>query len=227
MKKVWVPQLIAIFVLLWALNSGNPYKYYIMLRWVCCGIFAFLSLKAFKIDRQLWAWILGLTAAVYNPIIPVHLKRELWSLVNVVTIGIAVASVFSLKFERYDAQTFLTNGSNEALGHKNSQSKENPGLKRKIRSIIIVTFFLGLFAIVGLGFIWFFDQFEEYKLIFRFSGLFLFWLVCICATLFYNSDWKNFSFKQNWTELVGRMFGVAVWTVIIYLAAFYGIGLDE
>ena len=39
------------------------------------------------------------TALVYNPIFRVHLNRELWSIINIVTIAIAVASIFALKIK--------------------------------------------------------------------------------------------------------------------------------
>jgi hypothetical protein len=87
------PQLLVIVMLLWALVPGNPYGYYILLRWVCCGLFAYLTFQAFESKRQGWAWVLGMTAAVYNPIFPVHLTRGIWMVVNVVTIGIAVGSI--------------------------------------------------------------------------------------------------------------------------------------
>jgi hypothetical protein len=85
-------------MLLWALHPDNPYGYYILLRWVCCGVFAYLAFKAFAQEQQGWAWVLGITAGVYNPIIRVHLTREIWSVVNIITIGIAVASVFAITF---------------------------------------------------------------------------------------------------------------------------------
>jgi len=86
-------------MLLWALNPDNPYGYYILLRWVSCGVFAFLASKALGAEQQGWVWMLGITAAVYNPIFRVHLTREIWSVVNVSTIAIAVASVFALKIK--------------------------------------------------------------------------------------------------------------------------------
>jgi hypothetical protein len=99
MRRIWVPQLLASLMLLWALNPENPYGYYILLRWVCCGVFAYLVFKALDQGHQGWVLVLGITAAVYNPIFKVHLTREIWSVVNVVTIGIAVASVFAIKFK--------------------------------------------------------------------------------------------------------------------------------
>jgi len=86
--------------LLWALNPDNPYGYYILLRCVCCGIFAFLTIRASENkEKQGWAWILVITAVVYNPVIRIHLTREIWSIINVITIGIAVASIFGIKVE--------------------------------------------------------------------------------------------------------------------------------
>ena len=97
MKKIWIPQAIVILMLLWALNPMNPYGYYIFHRWVCCAVFVYLAIQAWNIKKQGWVWILGVTAAIYNPILRIHSTREMWSVVNLVTIGLAVASIFVLK----------------------------------------------------------------------------------------------------------------------------------
>ena len=97
MKKIWIPQVIVIPLLLWALNPMNPYGYYIFLRWICCAVFVYLAIQAWHIEKEGWVWVLGVTAAIYNPIISVHSTREMWSIVNLVTIGLAIASIFVLK----------------------------------------------------------------------------------------------------------------------------------
>ena len=104
MRRIWIPQVVAVTMLLWALNPHNSYSYYILLRWVCCGVFAYLAFQAHENDKQGWLWVLGITALVYNPLLRVHLNRELWSIINVVTIGIAVVSIlaFSGKIEKGD-----------------------------------------------------------------------------------------------------------------------------
>ena len=89
--------MIVILMLLWALNPLNPYGYYILLRWVCCAVFVYLAIQAWNIEKQGWVWILGVTAAIYNPILRIHSTREMWSIVNLITIGLAVASIFVLK----------------------------------------------------------------------------------------------------------------------------------
>ena len=95
MKRLWIPQAIVCLMLLWALVPSNPYGYYIVLRWVCCVAFAYLAVQAFRQHKKTWVWVLGITAAVYNPIFRVHLTRGIWSVVNVATIGVAVWSVFA------------------------------------------------------------------------------------------------------------------------------------
>lgn len=52
MKRIWLPQLVAGLMLLWALNPENPYGYYTLLRWVCCGIFAYLGFKGYEHDHR-------------------------------------------------------------------------------------------------------------------------------------------------------------------------------
>jgi len=92
-------------MLLWALNPYNPYAYYTLLRWVCCGVFAYLAFQSFEQKKQGWVWILGITALIYNPFFRVHLNRELWSVVNVVTIGIAGVSIFALRNKNKNQDT--------------------------------------------------------------------------------------------------------------------------
>jgi hypothetical protein len=95
-KRIWIPQVIASLMLVWALYPDNPYGYYIILRWVCFAIFAYLAFQALSLKKNGWIWILGVTAAIYIPIIRVHLNREIWSLINIATIIIAIASTFIL-----------------------------------------------------------------------------------------------------------------------------------
>lgn len=96
-KKIWIPQAIVIPMLLWAFYPENPYGYYILLRWICCAVFVYLAIQAWEMEKQGWIWIFGITAAIYNPIIRVHSTREMWSIVNLVTIGLAIMSIFTLK----------------------------------------------------------------------------------------------------------------------------------
>jgi hypothetical protein len=97
MRYIWAPQLVAGMMLLWALYPENPYGYYVLLRWVCFGVFGYLAVEAQRRGLHGWVWVAGITAAMYNPILRVHLTREIWSAVNVATIAIAVVSVAALR----------------------------------------------------------------------------------------------------------------------------------
>ena len=84
-------------MLAWALNPANPYGYYILLRIVCCAVCAYLALTAAGTGKTQWTWILGIFAVIYNPIVRIHLTREIWSVVNVVTIIVLAVSVAQLE----------------------------------------------------------------------------------------------------------------------------------
>lgn len=88
-----MPQFVAILMLLWALNPENPYGYYVLLRIVLCGVCTFLAHRALKSDKDTWAWVLGGTAVIYNPIVRIHLTREIWSIVNIATVVLLVVTV--------------------------------------------------------------------------------------------------------------------------------------
>lgn len=102
--RVWLPQLVATLMLLWALYPSNPYGYYILLRWVCCAVFVYLALGAYTQGKEGWVLVFGITAAIYNPILRVHLTREIWSGINVATVVVAVASVSVLKLSEEDSK---------------------------------------------------------------------------------------------------------------------------
>ena len=55
-----------------------------------CGIFSYLAFNSFKSGQRGLNWILGCFALVYNPFVPLHLGEVVWSIVNMVTLGILV-----------------------------------------------------------------------------------------------------------------------------------------
>lgn len=96
-KELWIPQTVAAAMLLWALYPENPYGYYALLRWVVCPCFGYVAYKAYQFGKIPWVWILGITAVLFNPIVPVHLNREMWFIFDLVAAGLAGCSVFVLK----------------------------------------------------------------------------------------------------------------------------------
>lgn len=88
MNKTKTPKIIAIILLALALNPYNPYGYYVLLRWICCAIFIFLTLVSIKNKKENWIWIFGILVFIYNPIIRIHLNKFLWTIINVASIVI-------------------------------------------------------------------------------------------------------------------------------------------
>jgi len=74
-------RLITAIMLLWAILP-NPYPYYMLLRVVVCAVGAYSAYMAYQKNKEGWAWLFGLTAALFNPFIPAHLTKEIWMILN-------------------------------------------------------------------------------------------------------------------------------------------------
>ena len=60
-----------------------PYGYYMLLRIVATGIFIWATFIAYDRNYQSLPWIYGVLALLFNPLIKIHLPKELWSVVDV------------------------------------------------------------------------------------------------------------------------------------------------
>jgi hypothetical protein len=96
-SRLWFPQVLAALLLLLGVGVGNLYGYYVLLRWICCPIFAYLGLVAHAEDRNNWAGPMGILALLYNPIFPLALGHELWIVINLATTALTLASILVLK----------------------------------------------------------------------------------------------------------------------------------
>ncbi len=96
-KDLWISQAIAGAMLLWALYPDNPYGYYILLRWVVCPCFIYTGFQIFKRYKPKWGWVPWLAAVIYNPLLPLHLSRELWVVLNLAGILVGAWSILALK----------------------------------------------------------------------------------------------------------------------------------
>jgi len=94
-----IARLVATALLLWAL-SRHPYGYYKLLRWVVCSAGAYSSFVAMSSRKTSWAWALGITAAFFNPIFPIHLKRATWAVLDIAAAILFGASIFAVREHR-------------------------------------------------------------------------------------------------------------------------------
>jgi len=86
MKKHIGLHIALIIFLVIALFPIRAYGFYVLLKLVVCGGCAFLAVKADAEGRRCMVWFLGGLAVLYNPIIRFPLGREIWTVVNIVTI---------------------------------------------------------------------------------------------------------------------------------------------
>lgn len=78
-----------IFALIIALLE-MPYGYYQLLRVFICGAALYFVSIENTSENGPWFWLFIFCAIIYNPIVKLHLGRDIWQLVNVITIVVLV-----------------------------------------------------------------------------------------------------------------------------------------
>jgi hypothetical protein len=74
-----------------------PYAYYQFLRFVVCGVGAYVAWVSYN-SKHVWTtWLFGLVAVLFNPLIPFHLSREIWQAVDVACAALFLTVAFCLK----------------------------------------------------------------------------------------------------------------------------------
>ena len=91
-----IPCIIAALILFGALWDW-PYGYYQLLRFAVCGVSVYVAFMAY-VWKKLWAaWLFGFIAVLFNPLIPVHLSRELWQPIDFACALLFAVVAFVLK----------------------------------------------------------------------------------------------------------------------------------
>ena len=92
-----IPQIFIIILLLNAF-ADNKYSYYIFLRWAIFLVMLFNLYNYIKrLDKSFFVFVAILI--IYNPIRPVYLTREIWSVINLVTIISILITIYWFKNE--------------------------------------------------------------------------------------------------------------------------------
>lgn len=60
-----------------------PYGYYMLLRLAACGFFIWAAVITYEKQSQYLPWVFGLLALLFNPIIKIHLPKELWAAIDI------------------------------------------------------------------------------------------------------------------------------------------------
>lgn len=89
-------RLIAAGMLIFAIID-LPYGYYIFLRIIICILSCFTAYVALVSDKKPWIWIFGVIAVLFNPIIPIYLDKEIWTVIDIIVAIIFAVSVIKIK----------------------------------------------------------------------------------------------------------------------------------
>ena len=110
-----------------------PYGFYNLLRLVVGVVSAWLAYEQWKHDDAVSGWVvaLGTAALLYNPLLPIHLTREIWMVLNLVTAGLFLGHLRALKSylttqEQYPHRPDqrLSTSSSHSIGRRTSRAVE-------------------------------------------------------------------------------------------------------
>lgn len=94
----YVARAVSAGLLFWAL-AQHSYSYFMILRWFTCVVTAYLAYTAWKQNKGVWVWVFAALALLFNPVLPIHLDRNSWKVIDVAT---GVFLVISMIFVRED-----------------------------------------------------------------------------------------------------------------------------
>ena len=79
----------------WDLNW--PYGYYIFVRFIVCGVSAWVAYLGHEWKHEWAPWVFGAQAILYNPIIRIHLNVESWTVLNLIAVALFALAVLKLR----------------------------------------------------------------------------------------------------------------------------------
>ena len=89
-----LPFILNILFLLGAYLPNNPYDYFVILRLNCFIIFGYLAILASNYSQKGIIIICVISSLIYNPLFPLHLERNLWLIINGISIFITLLSLY-------------------------------------------------------------------------------------------------------------------------------------
>lgn len=94
-KYISLNDLIKIILIILFLSAiqYHPYSFYIFLRWIVLLGSIFLIYKNMKTGDKLGLIIFISLALIYNPIFPITMKKESWTLINIASLVATLISI--------------------------------------------------------------------------------------------------------------------------------------
>ena len=74
-----------------------PYGYYMLLRLVAFGVFAYAAYVTYERKSKTLPWVYGFMALVFNPIVKIHFPKEMWAVVDIIAGLLLLATAKQVK----------------------------------------------------------------------------------------------------------------------------------
>lgn len=94
---IWLGPIVCLLIAL----GDMPYGYYQLLRVILFCASAYLAIAEGKRDSGFWLWAFIACALIYNPVAILSLGKEIWTIVNVITIGLFGSHFWARKSALY------------------------------------------------------------------------------------------------------------------------------
>lgn len=77
-----------------------PYGYYQILRFFICGVSLYSVSVNHEEKNTKWVWIFGSIAILFNPFFKIHLEKELWRIIDLMT-GSIFITYFVIQIKKW------------------------------------------------------------------------------------------------------------------------------
>ena len=92
-----IPALVAAIMLIIGIAPLSYYGYYQLLRWIVCGVAVFIAITSYRWGKMWAVGIFGVVAVLFNPILPIHLTKQIWQPIDAACAVLFVVSIPVLK----------------------------------------------------------------------------------------------------------------------------------
>ncbi|MFI5341419.1 MAG: DUF6804 family protein [Candidatus Methylomirabilales bacterium] len=87
-------------MLLLALAGHPRYGFFLLLGWVVSGGAALIALMAHDQDVSGWLWVMVGILILFNPLVPIHLRRDTWRVLDLGAAALFVVVALRLQPSR-------------------------------------------------------------------------------------------------------------------------------
>lgn len=96
-----IPVIYIAVVMLFVGAAPLPYGYYMLLRLVATGVLMWAAFVAYERKFEVVPWVYGVLAILFNPIVKIHLPKELWAAIDVGTGIFILATKSKIQKQKY------------------------------------------------------------------------------------------------------------------------------